>query len=95
MDLTASVITWRDVSLYGRAGLGRFTFKTLDGWEDLPDAQQDSNARPQAHGRFDADVVSDEPHLLAPGPRGTPAAAGSLTSRPGNTCSSRARWRPA
>lgn len=67
MDLSSTVIIWRDVTLYGHRDLGRFTFSELDGWDSLPDARQDSNARPQAHGRFDAEVFSDERHVMASG----------------------------
>jgi len=73
MDLTGSVIVWRDITLYGRADLGRFSFATLDGWEDLPDPRQDSTERPQAHGRFDAPVFGNERHVLVSGRCSTPA----------------------
>lgn len=73
MDLSQSVITWRDVTLYGTAGPGRLTFATLDGWEDLPDPRQESTARPQAHGRFDAPVFGDARRVLASGRCSTPA----------------------
>jgi len=68
MDLTGSAITWRDITLYGRAGLGPFTFATLEGWEDLPNPRQpDATPRPQSHGLFDSQVFSDERHVLTSG----------------------------
>jgi hypothetical protein len=73
MDLTGSVIVWRDLTLYGRADLGRFSFATLDGWEDLPDPRQDSLERPQQHGRFDAPVFGNERHVLVSGRCSSPA----------------------
>jgi len=72
MDLTQSSITWRDVTLYGTKGPGRLTFATLEGWEDLPDPRQESTDRPQAHGRFDAPVFSDERRVVASGRCDTP-----------------------
>jgi hypothetical protein len=73
MDLSQSVIVWRAITLYGRVGLGRFTFATLEGWEDLPDPRQASELRAQDHGRFDAEVFSEARHVLVAGQCGTPA----------------------
>jgi hypothetical protein len=72
-DLTGSTITWRDITLYGRADLGRFSFATLDGWEDLPDPKHEETDRPQAHGRFDALVFGDQRRVLATGRCTSPA----------------------
>lgn len=73
MDLTGTTIVWRGITLYGRASLGRFSFATLDGWEDLPDPRQESTERPQQHGRFDAPVFGDERHVLVSGRCASPA----------------------
>lgn len=72
--MSESAITWRGITLYGTAGVGRrFTFATLEGWEDLPDPRQDDEVRPQQHGRFDAPVFSDSRRVLASGRCGSPA----------------------
>lgn len=73
MSLSGSTITWRGITLYGRADLGRFSFATLDGWEDLPDPRQESTDRPQQHGRFDAPVFGDGRHVLVSGRCASPA----------------------
>jgi hypothetical protein len=67
MDLTQSIIRWRDLTLYGRADLGRFSFFDWSGWEDLPDPRQESTPRPQQHGLFDAPVFSDGRHVIVSG----------------------------
>jgi len=73
MDLSASTIVWRNITLYGRADRGRFSFATLDGWEDLPDPKHEETDRPQAHGRFDAPVYGDQRRVIASGRCSTPA----------------------
>jgi len=73
MDLTGSVIVWRDITLYGRADAGRFSFYDWSGWEDLPDPKHEETDRPQAHGRFDAPVFSDQRHVIVSGRCSTPA----------------------
>jgi hypothetical protein len=73
MDLTQSVIVWRGLTLYGRADRGRFSFFDWSGWEDLPDPKHEETDRPQAHGRFDAPVFSDQRHVIVSGRCTTPA----------------------
>jgi hypothetical protein len=73
MDLTGTTIVWRDITLYGRADAGRFSFFDWSGWEDLPDPRQDSSERPQAHGRFDAPVFGQERHVIVSGRCQSPA----------------------
>ena len=67
VTLTGTTITYRSLTLYGRADLGRFSIQSLEGWEDLPSPRQDSVPRPHAHGRFGASVYSDERHVLVSG----------------------------
>lgn len=67
MSLTGTTIVWRGLTLFGRAELGRFSINSLEGWEDLPAPRQDSTARPQTHGKFDARVFSDERHVTISG----------------------------
>jgi len=73
MDLTGTIIVWRDITLYGRADLGRFSFFDWSGWEDLPDPKHEETDRPQAHGRFDAPVFSDGRHVIVSGRCSSPA----------------------
>jgi len=70
---SASSIAWRDVVLYGTAGIGRYTFATLDGWEELPDVRRDEILRDQAHGAFDSPVFAGARHVLASGRCSSPA----------------------
>lgn len=72
MSSTTS-ITWRGVTFYGTSGAGRYTFATLEGWEDLPDARQEEYDRPSQHGMFDADVYSGARRVLASGRCSSPA----------------------
>jgi len=72
-DLSQSIIVWRDITLYGRADLGRFSFYDWSGWEDLPDPKHEETDRPQAHGRFDAPVFGDQRHVIVSGRCSTPA----------------------
>lgn len=65
--LTGATLTWRGLTIYGKASLGQFSFSSLDGWEDLPTVRQDSIARPQAHGKFDAKVFGNERHVVVSG----------------------------
>lgn len=67
MSLTGTAITWRGLTIYGKASLGRFSINSLEGWEDLPAPRQDSTARPQTHGKFDARVFGDERHVTISG----------------------------
>lgn len=67
MSLTGTTIIWRNLTLYGKASAGRFSINSLEGWEELPSSRQDSIARPQSHGRFNASVYGDERHVIVSG----------------------------
>ena len=58
MSLSATIIAWEGLTFYGMPGLGAFTFRTLEGWEGLPDARRDDVPRPAAHGSFSSPVYS-------------------------------------
>lgn len=59
------LIQWRGITLHGRVGV--FTITDWSGWEDLPDARTQWDPRPNAHGMFDAPVLSAERHVLVSG----------------------------
>ena len=59
MMLSNTTVIWRGLTFNGRRG-GGFTLSSLEGWEELPPARRDADPRPQGHGRFDAEVFSDE-----------------------------------
>lgn len=67
MSLTETTIVWRNLTLHGKASAGRFSINSLEGWEELPASRQDSVARPQSHGRFDALVFGTERHVMVSG----------------------------
>lgn len=57
--LSCTTVEWRGLTLASDHS-SPFGIRNLAGWDELPDSRQDSAARPQAHGRFDAPVWSDE-----------------------------------
>lgn len=74
MTLSGTTVTWRGLTFVGSRGDGSQPWiDTLEGWEDLPDARQDSDPRPQQHGRFDAEVFSDERVVMLTGACFSPA----------------------
>ena len=66
MNLSETTVTWRGLTFSGAAD-ARFRLLSLEGWSDLPPARRDSQPRPQAHGRFDGPVWSDERTIIATG----------------------------
>lgn len=59
MSLSCTTVEWRGLTLASDSS-SPFGIRTLLGWDELPDSRQDSQVRPQAHGRFDAPVWADE-----------------------------------
>lgn len=58
MTLSGTTVTWRGLTMVGTTR-SRFLLKTLDGWEDRPDARRNTEAR-IGHGRFDGPTWSDQ-----------------------------------
>ena len=68
MTLSGSSVTWRGLTFVGSRGDGsRPWFDTLDGWEELPPARRDGQARQSGHGTFDSAVWSDERVVILAG----------------------------
>lgn len=59
MTLSCTTVQWRGLTLSSDSS-SPFGIRSLLGWDELPDARLDAPERPQAHGRFDTAVWSDE-----------------------------------
>jgi len=66
VNLSCTTVTWRGLTFSG-ADDAPFGLSTLEGWSDLPPARRDTDSRPQAHGRFDGPVWSDERTIIITG----------------------------
>lgn len=59
MSLSCTTVEWRGLTLSSDSS-SPFGIRSLQGWDELPDARMDAPARPQGHGRFDTPVWADE-----------------------------------
>ncbi len=59
MSLSCTTVEWRGITLSSDSS-SPYGIRTLLGWDELPDMRLSAPERPQAHGRFDTPVWSDE-----------------------------------
>src|SRR6478609_9190972 len=80
MALPESVIEWEGLTLYGTRGLGRLTFRTLEGWEGF-DGRVSLSERPLAHGSFDAPVLGSARRVIVTGRAGDALERDAILTR--------------
>lgn len=85
-DLTGATLTWRGVSFHGsRASGGRFTFATLDGWEELPPSSRSAFGRPSSHGTMGSAPLSEAREIRVSGLCRTAAERDAMLAELGDT----------
>lgn len=80
MTLPESRIEWEGLTLHGTRGLGRLTFRTLDGWEGF-DGRTGMTDRELGHGSFDAPVLGNARRVLVTGRAGDPVERDAVLAR--------------